>query len=420
MELQLRGAKSFTFARHLVFALLVASASGNWRRHRDCIRDDLTCAPWSAAKRREIELATQAEARERERLQKAGQSSLPLRPTHTTVCDGRPCRPGEGNLKHARNKRGVFEMWQQPYEHREAEVQSKGRRPPHPPDPATHYAGLVAEARRVASGKLVILTSADWDYRELALNWVLHAHRLGYRNAMVLSMDTELHADLVRRRIPSFDDSANLARWNGTVLQRHIQAVRMERWLAVSALISSGLDVLSTDATAVFVRDFVPRLVAEPADVDILMQRDNWPVEPLHRMGTAANAGFNYLRATRGTAVARFLADAVTRGMIEFYLRWNNIVDGGHSALVRLGDADLGRRAPFLRSTSTAGPLCSPSRLCGRRRASLPTRRPTPRSSGGAACARASAASESASCRTTASHATAAGPTWRPRPTSTT
>lgn len=310
-----------------VLALLLALlAPATARKRKHCLRDDRTCAPWSAAKQREIDVATKLEDADRRRRAKKGRL-LPRYPAHAIMCDGRPCRPGEGNTKHVRNKKGIFEMWGQPYEHRESEIQSKMRHAPHEPDPATHYAGLVAVARRVAVGNMTILAAGDWDYRELVLNWVLHAHKLRYSNALVLSMDGELHADLTRRRIPSFDDSANLARWNGTVLQRHIQAVRMERWLAVSALVSAGLDVLATDASTVFLRDFVPALVGTPADVDVLAQRDDWPVEALNRMGSAVNAGFNYLRARRGPLVARFLADVVARGLIEFYLRWNNIAD---------------------------------------------------------------------------------------------
>ena len=44
-------------------------------------------------------------------------------------------------------------------------------------------------------------------------------------------------------------------------------------------------------------------------------------------MGTAANAGFIYLRATNADAVVKLVLDAANRGLIEFYLRWNNIVD---------------------------------------------------------------------------------------------
>ena len=44
-------------------------------------------------------------------------------------------------------------------------------------------------------------------------------------------------------------------------------------------------------------------------------------------MGTAANAGFVYVRASRSELAARLVRDAVVRGLIEFYLRWNNIGD---------------------------------------------------------------------------------------------
>ena len=157
---------------------------------------------------------------------------MPLFAEHKTVCNGRACRPGEGNTRHARDSRGVFKQWEQPYEHREAFVQSRTRRLPHQPDEA-HYSELVREARRVQSDGLVLMTAGDWDYRELVLNWVMHVHRQ-HSNAVVIAMETELYAELRRRRIPVADNSANLNAWNSTCLQRHIQAVRMERHLAVA------------------------------------------------------------------------------------------------------------------------------------------------------------------------------------------
>ena len=52
---------------------------------------------------------------------------------------------------------------------------------------------------------------------------VLHAHKLQYSHALVIAMDTELHDDLKRRRIPTADNSANLRAWNNTCLQRYVQ-----------------------------------------------------------------------------------------------------------------------------------------------------------------------------------------------------
>ena len=50
--------------------------------------------------------------------------SMPWFPTHAIECEGRPCRPGEGNLK-------GYRFWGQPYIHREEFVQAQSRRPPH-------------------------------------------------------------------------------------------------------------------------------------------------------------------------------------------------------------------------------------------------------------------------------------------------
>jgi hypothetical protein len=215
--------------------------------------------------------------------------SMPWFPTHSTRCGDRPCRPGEGNLR-------GYRFWGQPYIHREDYVQSRIRRAPHPADPHAAYAGLCDVARRVHRGRVVLMAAGDWDFREVVHNWLWHAHRFHYTNALVLSMDAELHDELRRRGQPSFDDSANLAEWNITCLQRHIQQVRMERVLALAALVADGFDVLATDATVVFVRDVLPLLVGAPPDIDILAQRDSAPPDVLAHTGSGVNAGLIFVR----------------------------------------------------------------------------------------------------------------------------
>ena len=84
---------------------------------------------------------------------------------------------------------------------------------------------------------------------------------------------------------------------------------------------------LVRDATAVMLQDVVPFLRGLPQGVDLFLQRDDWPSDPVRKMGTAVNAGFIYARASHPDGVVRLISDAVTRGLIEFYLRWNNIVD---------------------------------------------------------------------------------------------
>lgn len=231
----------------LLLSLPTTEARGRRQKLVEDVDEEDGSVGWSAGKRKQIEEASAAEARERQRREARGLKPLPLFPTHATVCDGRPCRPGEGNMK-------GYQMWFQPYEHREAYVQSRSRRMPHWPDEA-HYADAIREGRRVQTDGLVLMTAGDWDYRELVLNWVMHCHKHKLSNALVLSMERELHDELLRRRIPSVDNAANLQKWNGTCLQRHIQAVRTERHLAVAAMVGAGLEVLLCDATALLVGD---------------------------------------------------------------------------------------------------------------------------------------------------------------------
>ena len=156
--------------------LLVLHLGSCHARKRHQIVEEDGSVGWTRAKKAEIEKATAAEAHERHRREKAGLAPLPLWPTHATTCSGRPCRPGEGNMK-------GYQMWSQvsshppqpepepepkpepepepepslgprsltltshartvqPYEHREAFVQSRTRRMPHRPDADT-YAELV-------------------------------------------------------------------------------------------------------------------------------------------------------------------------------------------------------------------------------------------------------------------------------------
>ena len=320
----------------LLFADVHTLVDARRRRRIVPVEDDETLdsegfpKSWSEAKRREIRLASEAEARERKRRAEHGLKLLPMFPTHTTSCDGRLCRPGEGNIKHETEK-GVggswrYKQWQQPYEHREWYVQSRSRKMPHGPD-AAHYGELVKLAKGVARENLVLVTSGDFDYRVLIWNWLLHVKQFGHSNSVVLSLDRQLHEALIRARVTSFDNSANLEAWNRTCLQRYIQAVRTERHVAVAALVASGLDVLLADATAVLVKDPVPILRSLPSEGDVFVQRDDWPQDPVRKMGCAANAGFYYVRATNANEVVRLIVDAVNRGLIEFYLRWNNIGD---------------------------------------------------------------------------------------------
>ncbi|KAL1504249.1 hypothetical protein AB1Y20_010658 [Prymnesium parvum] len=245
-------------------------------------------------------------------------AELPAAPTHSTLCGVPPrtCRPGEGNLK-------GYEMWSQPYAH----VDEKDFRatPPHVAEARSpHYAALVRLARGVERRGVVVVAAADFDYRELAENWYASARRLGMP-ALVLALDAEACEHFRARGLPAANLTTNLLEWHTTRLQRHIQRALMERLLAATALADAGMNVLLTDATAVFVADPLPFFHAAPAGVDLFVQRDSYPASAVRTLGTALSPAICYLRAG-GAGLAGFMRRVFVRGMIEFYLRWTNAV----------------------------------------------------------------------------------------------
>ena len=239
---------------------------------------------------------------------------------HKTWCDDRPCRPGEGNpvVTHSNN----------PYE-------TPGppdfiKTPPHTPDPtAPHYAPLVATAKAVAHAHhhLVYMCAADFDYRELAMNWWQSLQRQGLHNGFVYALDGEVHEYLKARQVPVVDGSANLDAWNRTRVTRHIQRAEAERHMAAAAVAAAGLDVLLMEATMVMVHDPSPTLhdVARSGVVDTAVPRCNCNgAPPLGCKNPCWNLVF--LRGAgsaeqRERAVAWQLA-GIRKGMVDFYLRW--------------------------------------------------------------------------------------------------
>ncbi len=166
---------------------------------------------------------------------------------HATVCDDRPCRPGEGNPVVTHNDN--------PWDAQPPIDAIKGL--PHDPDPLSpQYAPLIVAAKAAAQRHLIYLCAADYDYREVVENWHAAARRVGVSNLVIYALDAEMHTHLLARGMPSVDGASNLLAWkNRTRLQRHIQAAEAERHLAAAAVAAAGLDVLLMESTHVMLGD---------------------------------------------------------------------------------------------------------------------------------------------------------------------
>lgn len=204
-------------------------------------------------------------------------------PMHKVICGDRACRPGEGNLK-------GYGHWSQPYEHFDVDksLLKKKNAPGWTEDsfPADRYAQLIARATAVSRENVVILTAADFDFRETAENWYAFAVRAGATNALVHSLDAEAYAYFQSRGIPSSNGTTSMEAWEGSRLRRHIQRALAERHMAAAALLHSGFDVFMMDATAVLLRDPMP-FFRDHAAGDLMAMRGantrmrTWPSRPL-------------------------------------------------------------------------------------------------------------------------------------------
>mmetsp|Transcript_62929 Transcript_62929/g.172827 ORF Transcript_62929/g.172827 Transcript_62929/m.172827 type:complete len:420 (+) Transcript_62929:219-1478(+) len=162
---------------------------------------------------------------------------------------------------------------------------------PHSPDPVTRYKELVAVAQSVQRDNLVLLTASDYSHRELVANWAAHAHRQRVHNYVVLAMDRPMARTLAQWCVPSFDNTANIQGWQRSRLWP-LARVMLERVLAGSALLMTGLDVLYIDVDCLILHDFRPFLASLKL-VDIVTQRDVYPANAAGQFASLANALFD-------------------------------------------------------------------------------------------------------------------------------
>ena len=243
---------------------------------------------------------------------------------HATVCNGRACRPGEGNpvVTHDVN----------PWDACNPCPSQAIKGMPHEPDPSSpQYAPLVAAAKTAAQRHLVYLCAADYDYREVVENWHAAARRVGVSNVVLYALDSEMHAHLLTRGLPSINGTSNLLAWkNRTRLQRHIQAAEAERHLAAAAVAASGLDVLLMESTHVMLGDpsNVLHALARAGAVETAVPRGVCTGRSVGFFGCGPWWSLVWLRGAgteeQRTRAVAFQLRSLEVGFVDFYLRWWN------------------------------------------------------------------------------------------------
>eukprot|EP01065_Artemidia_motanka_P046972 TRINITY_DN7239_c2_g1_i1.p1 TRINITY_DN7239_c2_g1~~TRINITY_DN7239_c2_g1_i1.p1 ORF type:complete len:408 (+),score=116.82 TRINITY_DN7239_c2_g1_i1:116-1339(+) len=200
------------------------------------------------------------------------------------------------------------------------------RESPEKPAPATpkqllerlyrRRAGVyVNKARNPRLRNVVMVTMANWGFRNFFFNWECYARQLGF-DYIVLSMDSKLHKHLGDDRSLLMDDMQGKQEW-GSEAYFDLGCHKLE---AIQILLDLGADVLFTDPDNVFLRD-PQRTLKELTDgfYDAMFQADHpacadragCPIMEHLKSGKLINGGFYFYSSKRKDQMSDFLSQAV-------------------------------------------------------------------------------------------------------------
>ena len=164
------------------------------------------------------------------------------------------------------------------------------------------FARIVAFAKSHAVENTVLFTVVSYSYRQALMNW-LHAVTLsGIDSYVIVALDAELNAFLETRGIPCYFAGDEMLTVGATLridAAKKIALVWGYRYLVLSAILSSGVNVLQCDVDAFFLKDPRPRLRQVAGDV--VAQRGNFPFNLGRSWGATMCFGFILYRPTVAT-----------------------------------------------------------------------------------------------------------------------
>ncbi|KAL4450568.1 hypothetical protein ABPG77_000924 [Micractinium sp. CCAP 211/92] len=136
---------------------------------------------------------------------------------------------------------------------------------------------------RVAQDRMVLVTWANFHYRDFVMNWVEHLRAVGCNAFIVGAMDDKLLDFLVQREVPVFSMSSGLTLndfgWGTPTFHK----MGREKIHLIHSFTKMGFDVLISDVDTVWLRNPLPYMKQYP-EADILTSSD-------HLMNTVTDEG---------------------------------------------------------------------------------------------------------------------------------
>ena len=145
----------------------------------------------------------------------------------------------------------------------------------------------------------VMVLYANYGYLDFIINWVCTSNKLNIK-FVVLSLDDELYNHLKNStNIPTISGHAfNISSPSGfsDFASREFPIINYKKFVTIYSIISTGRNVLYSDADTVLLKDPFPHL---RRDVDVEFQSDS--DHPELRVDGTPCAGFFYARSTENT-----------------------------------------------------------------------------------------------------------------------
>jgi hypothetical protein len=153
--------------------------------------------------------------------------------------------------------------------------------------------------------EFVVLTSSDWKYRGVLLNWMAHMQHLKISNYIVICVDDKTHT-----LVGDWQNGGNGLYASGCTSSNKIFEIRHR--VAEVLLTDNNLTVILSDADCIWLTDFYESwLSPHRYSVDIIAQMGKYPVHAFIKYGATACAGFVVVNPTSGGK--RFYREYISR-----------------------------------------------------------------------------------------------------------
>ncbi|KAK9813171.1 hypothetical protein WJX72_010080 [[Myrmecia] bisecta] len=157
---------------------------------------------------------------------------------------------------------------------------------------------------RYAEDKVVMVTWANFHYRDFVLNWVEHVEGCGVSAYLVGAMDDQLLELLVEKGVHAFGMQSGLSLDDFGWGSKTFHKMGREKIRLIHTFNKMGFDILVSDVDTVWLQDPLP-YVARASEADILTSSDHLAntvdddsLEQWPQAGSAANIGIMLFRTT--------------------------------------------------------------------------------------------------------------------------